>query len=198
MSSFLRFAWNWHMMGRKLGEYGYFTECVGGIHAHRALNYLLRYFFGIFFQSERKQEYFRVYRNHCIDWLLMYRCTELLKSNVAVGCGLRAAWDMSRVQATQGASSIDVRINKGRVVINSVRACCGLGGRGRCWACGGGRLTRRIINIFHTAFPAVFEFLKCEQQQQQQQLAQWTQGQSIKINPSLSRKIHVNMLHARG
>lgn len=37
---------------------------------------------------------------------------------------------MSRVQATQGASSIEGRINKGRLVINSVRACCGLGGRG--------------------------------------------------------------------
>lgn len=37
---------------------------------------------------------------------------------------------MSRVQATQGDSSIEGRINKGRLVINSVRACGGLGGRG--------------------------------------------------------------------
>lgn len=38
--------------------------------------------------------------------------------------GLRAAWDISRVQPTkaeEGSSSIEGRINKGRVVINSVR-----------------------------------------------------------------------------
>lgn len=70
----------------------------------------------------------------------------------------------------EGASSIGGRINKGRVVINSARHVAER-------EAVGGRLTRRIINIFHTAFPAVFEFLKCEQQQQQQ-LLQWTRAKA--------------------
>lgn len=70
----------------------------------------------------------------------------------------------------EGASSIGRRINKGRVVINSVRHVAER-------EAVGGRLTRRIINIFHTAFPAVFEFLKCEQQQRQQ-LLQWTRAKA--------------------
>lgn len=78
---------------------------------------------------------------------------------------------MSRVQRTkrrggEGASSIGGRINKGRVVINSARHVAER-------EAVGGRLTRRIINIFHTAFPAVFEFLKCEQQ-----LLQWTRAKA--------------------
>lgn len=71
-----------------------------------------------------------------------------------------------RIRRGEGASSIGGRINKGRVVINSVRHVAER-------EAVGGRLTRRIINIFHTAFPAVFEFLKCEQQ-----LLQWTRAKA--------------------
>lgn len=149
-----------------------------GIHAH-IMRWIIyddfsgfRFIFSVF-QFKKKEENIRVYRNHCIDWLLMYRCTELLKLNS--GCVLHEIWAVSnkrtrRSRRGEGASSIGGRINKGRVVINSVRHVAER-------EAVGGRLTRRIINIFHTAFPAVFEFLKCEQQQQQQ-LLQWTRAKA--------------------
>lgn len=125
MSCLLRFAWNWHMRGREWWQMDA-SQDVGYTRTHHALNYLWRlfwlsfYFSVLQFKKKKEEENIRVYRNHCIDWLLMYRCTELLKLNS--GCVLHEIWAVSdEEKRREGASSIGGRINKGRVVINSVR-----------------------------------------------------------------------------
>lgn len=127
MSCLLRFAWNWHIGGGG-SDAKWMLHRTWGIHAHitRWIIYDdfsgFRFIFSVF-QFKKEEENIRVYRNHCIDWLLMYRCTELLKLNS--GCVLHEIWAVSNERREagggEGASSIGGRINKGRVVINSVR-----------------------------------------------------------------------------
>lgn len=82
----------------------------------------------------------------------------------------------------EGASSIGGRINKGRVVINSVRHVV--------------ERERQLV-VDSRGGLLIFSILLFRVLEMWAAVATMDPGQSIKINPSLSSSIHVNMLHAR-